>query len=91
VSPATPTDLRLRVTVADTWEVCPLAVRANESLGAVKRRALEAAGIASARAAAYTVKLGGALVRDEGRSLAELAVPDGAALVVLSTRRRAVR
>jgi len=91
MSATPPTDLRLRVTVADTWEVRPLAVRANESLGAVKRRALEAAGIAPARASAYAVKVGGALVRDEARTLAELAVPDGAALVVLSARRRAVR
>ena len=37
------------------------------------------------------VKYGGALVANESRSLSELRVPDGAALVVLPARRRAVR
>ncbi len=85
------TTLRLRVTVADTWEVCSLEARKNESVGEVKRRALEVAHIDPTRADRYQVKLGGALVRDEGRSLVDEHVPDGGALVVLSARRRAAR
>ncbi len=85
------TTVRLRVTVADTWEVCPLEARKNESVADVKRRALEAARIDPARAEGYEVKFGGALVRDERCSLADLKVPDGAALVVLAARRRAAR
>ena len=83
--------VRLRVTVLDGWRVCALEARANEKIAAVKQRALAAAGIAPDRAAEYVVKFGGALVANEGRSLSELGVPDGAALVVLSARRRAVR
>lgn len=86
-----PTTLRLRVTVVDAWRVCPLEAKANEKIGAVKQRSLAAAHIAPARAPDYVVKFGGALVADEASSLADLAVPDGAALVVLPARRRAVR
>ncbi len=85
------TTVRLRVTVADTWQVCSFEARKNESVGDVKRRALQAAGIDHSRAGAYEVKIGGALVRDEARSLADERVPDDAALVVLAARRRAVR
>jgi hypothetical protein len=83
--------VRLRVTVLDGWRVCALESRANEKIATVKLRALAAAGIAPARAGAYEVKYGGALVEPESRSLSELGVPDGAALVVVSARRRAVR
>jgi len=82
--------LTLRVTVLDGWKPMTLEARANERIASVKARALAAAGIAAERAADYVVKFGGALV-DERRSLSELAVPNGAALVVLSARRRAVR
>jgi hypothetical protein len=83
--------VRLRVTVLDDWKVFPLEARANEKIAAVKQQALAAAGITPARAADYVVKFGGALVGNEARSLSELGVPDGAALVVLAARRRAVR
>jgi len=83
--------LRLRVTVLDGWRQVALEARANEKIAAVKQRALAAAGIAPDRAAAYVVKFGGALVNDEARSLSDLGVPNGGALVVLSARRRAVR
>ena len=86
-----PTTLRLRVTVVDAWRVCPLEAKANEKIGAVKQRALAAAHIAPARAAGYVVKYGGALIANEARSLADIGVPDGAALVVLAGHRRAVR
>ncbi len=91
MSPGVATDLNLRVTVADTWAVCALRARANEALAAVKARALAAARIEPERAAEYAIKFGGALVGDERRSLADLGVPEGAALVVLAARRRAVR
>jgi len=86
-----PTTLRLRVTVADAWQVYPLEMRANEKIAAVKQRSLAAARIGAARAPEFVVKYGGALIANEARSLADLAVPDGAALVVLPARRRAVR
>ena len=83
--------VKLRVTVVDSWGVCPLEMRANEKIAAVKLRALAAAGMDPARAGDYVVKYGGALIGNESRSLSELGVPDGAALVVLSAYRRAVR
>lgn len=85
------TTVRLRVTVADAWNVCALEARKNETVAEVKRRALEAARIDPARADRYAVKIGGALVRDEARTLADERVPDGGALIVLAARRRAVR
>ena len=83
--------VKLRVTVLDGWKVVTLEPRANTKVAAVKQLALAAAGIAADRAADYVVKYGGALVANESRSLSELRVPDGAALVVLPARRRAVR
>ena len=83
--------VKLRVTVVDGWRVCALEERANEKVAAVKRRALAAAGVDPARAGSYVVKYGGALIGNESRSLSELRVPDGAAMVVLAAHRRAVR
>jgi hypothetical protein len=79
------------VAVADTWETFVFEAGGEGSIGALKRRALEAAGIGAERADRYQVKLGGALVADESRTLADLGVPDGGQLVVLSARRRPVR
>jgi hypothetical protein len=83
--------LALRVAVADAWETFALEASPGDSVDALKRRALEAARIDPARADRYDVKLGGALVADESRSVAELGVPNGAQLVVLFGRRRPVR
>ena len=83
--------LTLRVAVADAWEVFTLEAGPGETIGAVKRRGLEAAHIDPARAGLYEVKVGGALVADETRTLANLGVPDNAPLVILFRRRRPVR
>jgi hypothetical protein len=91
VTAATPLTLSLRVTVVEGWRVCELEERANAKVAEVKREALAAAGVDPARAGDYVVKFGGALIADESRSLSELRVPDGAALVVLAAHRRAVR
>jgi hypothetical protein len=60
-------------------------------MAAVKARALAGAHIGAAGAPVYEVKFGGALVRDETRTLGELGVRSGSSLVVLSRRRRPVR
>jgi hypothetical protein len=91
VTAAVQVTLHVRVTVVDGWRVCPLEARANEKIAVLKLRALAAAGIQPALAYEYVVKHGGALIRDESRSLSELGVREGAALVVVSARRRAVR
>lgn len=81
----------VRVTVADAWRTVALDVSPGETVAAVKQKALAACWIPAAAAGEYEVKFGGAPVRDESQSLAALGVPDGAALIVLPRRRRAVR
>ena len=83
--------LSLRVTVGDTW--VPLQVQAapSETVGQVKARALSASGIDAAHADRYEVKLGGARLPDERRTLEALGVKPGTALIVLARRRRPVR
>jgi len=85
------TALRLKVMVADAWMPLLLEVPPTETVARLKVRALEEATIDAATAAEYEVKFGGAPVRDESQTLRALGVPDGAALIVLSRRRRAVR
>jgi hypothetical protein len=86
-----PVRLAVKVTVADTWQSLHLVVPGDETVAALKARALSAYAVDPDRAPLYEVKFGGAQVRDESRTLQELGVPDGAALVVLARRRRAVR
>jgi len=83
--------LKLRVTVADTW--VPLAMEAPpfETVAQLKARALASARIDASRAAEYEVKLGGAHIADESRTLEAAGVRQGAALIVLASRRRPVR
>jgi len=88
---ATPARIALKVTVLDTWQPLHLVVPADESVAALKARALAACAIDHDRASLYEVKVGGAAVQDESRTLASLGVVDNAALIVLARRRRAVR
>lgn len=83
--------MQLRVTVADTWTTQLVDVTPDEALASVKARVLKAGRIAAERAGGYEVKHAGVPVRDESRSLSALGIRDGAAMIVLSRRRRAVR
>lgn len=83
--------LALKVTVADTWRPLQLAATPEETVAQLKLRALAAEAVEPSRAGDYEVKVGGAVVRDESQTLAAARIPDGAALVVLARRRRAVR
>jgi hypothetical protein len=69
----------------------PVDAAPNETVGQVKVRALATSGIDQARAGEYEVKLGGALLPDERRTLEALGVKPGSALIVLARRRRPVR
>jgi hypothetical protein len=91
VTAAAPGRLALKVTVADTWQPLHFAVPGDETVAALKARALSACAIDHDRSPLYEVKLRGAAVRDESRTLASLGVGEGAALVVLPRRRRVVR
>ena len=84
-------DMALKVTLGDTWRSLHLAAAPEDTVAQVKVRSLAAEAVDEGRAGDYEVKFGGALVRDESRSLAAAGIPDGAALVVLARRRRAVR
>lgn len=83
--------MTVRVTVFETWQTMSLATTPDESVAALKLRALAACRIAPEEAAAWEVKVGGARVREETASLAAAGVTDGGALVLMRQRRRAVR
>lgn len=83
--------LMVRVTVGDTWTATAIEASPEERVAVLKSRALAISSIAAAEAARYEVKAGGALVRDETRTLAEIGVRNGGSLMVLAKRRRPVR
>ena len=83
--------LTLRVTSGETWTTSSLTASPEESIASVKVRVLAADKVPASQAWEYEVKHGGALVRDESRSLAALGVKSGAGLIVLPRRRRPVR
>lgn len=91
MSAAATGSLPLRVTVGDTWMPLEIDAAPNETVAQVKARALAASGIDAARAGDYEVKLGGARLPDERRTLEALEVKPGTALIVLARRRRPVR
>jgi type VII secretion system (Wss) protein YukD len=83
--------LRLKVMVSEVWLPLLLEVPSDTTVTALKDRVLDEATIGKGNAAEYEVKVGGAQVRDESRTLAEVGVGDGASLIILPRRRRAVR
>ena len=93
MSPATaaPSALTVKVTVGDTWMPLQLAAKSDETVAALKLRALANQKIAAARTGDYEVKLGGGSVRDESKTLAAAGVKNGAALIVIAKHRRPVR
>ncbi len=87
----TATAMELRVTVGDTWMPRTLTVAPSDTVAGVKARALDAEHIGVAAHQAYEVKVGGAVVRDESRTLAACGIRQGAPVVILAKRRRPVR
>jgi hypothetical protein len=83
--------LSLRVTVVDTWDTVRLEVEPSTTVADVKRRALATATGRTVNADDYVVKYRGAQVLDERQTVAGVALPDGAPLVVLPGRRHPVR
>ncbi|MGD0484348.1 MAG: hypothetical protein ABSB58_06810 [Gemmatimonadales bacterium] len=90
MSAVAPAALTLRVTVSDVWRTVAVRVPAGAAALEVKQRALLGAGIDPRHEVLYELKFGGGVVGDSER-LDAAGVPDGAALVVLPRRRRAVR
>jgi hypothetical protein len=81
----------LRVTVTDTWDTVRIVATPDLDIADVKRRALQEATGRSVAPEAYVVKFRGSLVLDERRTVGDLAIPSGAALIVLPARRHPVR
>ena len=90
MSAVAPALLNLRVTVSDVWRTVAVRVPPGTAALEVKQRALHGAGIDPRHEGRYELKFGGG-VMDDGQRLDAAGVPDGAALVVLPRRRRAVR
>lgn len=85
------TGIDIRVTVGDTWQPLQLTAVAGDTVAAVKSLALRDQSIDERAHGAYEVKAGGALIRDESKTLAECGIRNGSALVILARRRRPVR
>jgi hypothetical protein len=85
------TELRVRVAVTPVWDTVELSVTPEWSVARLKQEALARATGRRLDPSAYVVKFRGAAVVDETRTLAELRVPDGGALIVLPARREPVR
>ena len=79
------------MTVTDTWDTVGVDAGPDVSIAEVKRRALGEATGRSVAPEAYVVKFRGALVLDERKTVGDIAIPDGAALIVLPARRHPVR
>lgn len=83
----TAASVRLRVTVTDTWDTVPIEATPDTTVAALKARALAEATGRRPDPSAYVVKIRGALVLDESRTVADLGLPNGAPLIVLPARR----
>jgi len=83
--------VRLRVTVTDTWDTVPLDADSHTPIADLKRQALRSATGSTVEPEEYVVKFRGGLVLDERKTVGDLAIPDGAALIVLPARRHPVR
>ncbi len=80
----------LRVRMHDSWDDITLSLPAATPVGAVKEQVLDVVGEQDAPDE-FVVKFRGIEVRNEAASLADADIPDGAALIVLRRRRRAIR
>lgn len=85
------TDLKMRVWVEDAWDVATFQAAPDWSMARVKAEAIEVATQSGRDPKDYVIKVRGAAVLDEARTLRDLALPDLAPLVVMSARRRPVR
>jgi hypothetical protein len=82
--------LGVRVWVEDVWDVVNIPVTPEWSVARLKEEALHRATGRSLDPAHYEVKFRGGKILDESRTLGDLAVPNQAAFIVLSVRRRPV-
>lgn len=80
----------VRVMVHDAWDEVVLPWDAHAPLSSLKQSALEMTRVID-DPREFALKFNGAELRDESATLAASGVPEGAALILLRRRRRAVR
>ncbi len=83
--------LKVRVWVPEVWDAVELTPAPESTVGQLKATALAQATGRARDPSAYLVKYHGAALLDEGRTLAQLGVKDGAPFIVLPARRQPVR
>lgn len=83
--------LKVRVWVPEVWDAVDLTPAPESTVGQLKAQALARATGRNPDPSAYVVKYHGAALADEGRTLAQLGVQDGAPFIVLPARRQPVR
>lgn len=83
--------MQIRVQVADVWDAIRMDVAPGESVGAVKRRALEELSPVAYPVDEYVVKLRGFEILDENAAISECGVRNGSTLILVDRRRRPVR
>ncbi|MEP6780357.1 MAG: hypothetical protein ABJC26_10750 [Gemmatimonadaceae bacterium] len=90
---AVPSDsvLTIRVHGAEVWDAVRVEANASTPVRHVKQAALAVLMPDVDALDGYVVKLGGTEIRNENLSLTEAGVKNGATLLVMSRRRRAVR
>jgi hypothetical protein len=84
----TASELQVRAWVEDVWDTVVIAAAPDWTVARVKAEAVRAATEVEANPDGYQVKLHGALVLDENRSLSDLGVTNRTTFTVLSARRR---
>ncbi len=82
------TPVTVRVWVTSVWDTILIAADGAWTVARLKETALIGATGKTIDPDDYLVKFRGAEVFDEGRSLADLEVPNGAPMIVLPRRRQ---
>jgi hypothetical protein len=83
--------MRVRVQVTEVWDTVEVSAPNYHTFADVKSASLERAMGRPVDPSPYAIKFRGALVTDEGQTLEEADVPDGAPMIVLATHRHPVR
>ena len=91
MAPAGMPAIVVRVEVPEVWDTVRVAVTANESVLALKQRALAALYAEGEPHAEFVMKLRGFEVLNESDSLASVGAVDGSIFLLTYRRRRAVR
>ena len=83
--------LKVRVWVPEVWDAVDLTPAPESTVAQLKADALARATGRTRDPSAYVMKYHGAALSDEGRTLAQLGVRDGAPFIVLPAHRQPVR